>query len=278
MSSTARFWLRAAVTFALTELSFRLVERPVRDGSAMRWIRASGGPTTICGRGPGAGSRSGRSRRCCVGVVGSRVATADPVDLTTGGAEEEFVVPVGGALEELAPRPPPARARHPVRERSWAPSHPTFLVASRSSATRRPPSSSERRRASDRRSTSMTGPRWLRAVRRGLHPHHRELPPGLRQLRGLAGRVAEAAADGQAQITLVVLGAWDVFDLDRDDGLLRFATPEYDVAYVTTQLQRRRWSARAARSRCWRCPATNPSTVAVSSRSLSVVTRPARAI
>jgi hypothetical protein len=48
---------------------------------------------------------------------------------------------------------------------------------------------------------------------------------------------AESAAEGQAQITLVVLGAWDVFDLDRDDGLLAFGTPEHD-AYLTGQLQR----------------------------------------
>ena len=34
-----------------------------------------------------------------------------------------------------------------------------------------------------------------------------------------------------------MLGAWDVFDLARDEGLLQFGTPEHD-AYVTTQLQR----------------------------------------
>ena len=34
-----------------------------------------------------------------------------------------------------------------------------------------------------------------------------------------------------------MLGAWDVFDLDRDEGLLQFGTPEHDT-YVTTQLQR----------------------------------------
>ena len=87
----------------VTELSFRLVERPVRDGSAMRWIREWRADHDLRARARGWITIGAVAALLAVGVVGSRVATADPVDLTTGGAEEEFVVPVGGALEELAP-------------------------------------------------------------------------------------------------------------------------------------------------------------------------------
>jgi hypothetical protein len=48
---------------------------------------------------------------------------------------------------------------------------------------------------------------------------------------------AAAVADADAEIALVVLGAWDVFDLETDVGdVLTFGTAAWD-AYVTTNLQ-----------------------------------------
>ena len=48
---------------------------------------------------------------------------------------------------------------------------------------------------------------------------------------------ADAADDADADVALVVLGAWDVFDFELDDGTdLEFGTPEWDD-YVTENLQ-----------------------------------------
>ena len=244
MSSTARFWLRVAVTFAPP--SSASAWSSGRSGTAQPCGgSASGGPTTICGRGPGAGSRSGRSRRCC------------------GRGRRE---PGGDGRSR---RPDDGRRRGGVRRpRRWCPrgagargrrqrgrdtqfgsgrGHPptqAFLVASRSSATRRPPRSSGTPKGLG--STLDLDDGALDGC--GLYDEGSiHTTANFRRVfgncEGWPDEWAEAAADGQAQITLVVLGAWDVFDLDRDDGLLRFATPEYG-AYVTTQLQRGRRAGR----------------------------------
>jgi hypothetical protein len=42
-----------------------------------------------------------------------------------------------------------------------------------------------------------------------------------------------AAAGADADVVLVVLGAWDVFDLELDSGTYVFGTPEWDQAFVT---------------------------------------------
>jgi hypothetical protein len=55
--------------------------------------------------------------------------------------------------------------------------------------------------------------------------------------RGWADEWADAVREDDADIALVVLGAWDVFDLDAGDGdVLAFGTPEWD-GYVSRQLQ-----------------------------------------
>jgi lysophospholipase L1-like esterase len=48
---------------------------------------------------------------------------------------------------------------------------------------------------------------------------------------------ADAADEAEADVALIVLGAWDVFDFELDDGTdLAFGTPEWD-SYVTENLQ-----------------------------------------
>jgi hypothetical protein len=42
-----------------------------------------------------------------------------------------------------------------------------------------------------------------------------------------------AAAAAQADVALVVLGAWDVFDVEIDDTTYVFGTPEFDQLFVT---------------------------------------------
>ena len=47
---------------------------------------------------------------------------------------------------------------------------------------------------------------------------------------GWAGKWADAAAG--SDVTLVVLGAWDVFDVDTDSGVVAFGTPAGDTAFL----------------------------------------------
>ena len=53
---------------------------------------------------------------------------------------------------------------------------------------------------------------------------------------GWAAKWARAAEASNAEVVLVVLGAWDVFDLKLADATLVFASPQAD-AYYTSQLQ-----------------------------------------
>ena len=53
---------------------------------------------------------------------------------------------------------------------------------------------------------------------------------------GWAAKWARAASTSNAEVVLVVLGAWDVFDLQLADQTLVFASPQAD-AYYTAQLQ-----------------------------------------
>jgi lysophospholipase L1-like esterase len=60
---------------------------------------------------------------------------------------------------------------------------------------------------------------------------------GLGQCKGWAQRWARSAGTHQADVALVVIGAWDVLDVVRPDGTrLTFGTPAFDAAYLA-QLQ-----------------------------------------
>jgi hypothetical protein len=55
--------------------------------------------------------------------------------------------------------------------------------------------------------------------------------------KGWPERWAASARRAKAEIALVVIGAWDVFDVARDSGVLSFGSPAGD-AYLLAQLQR----------------------------------------
>jgi hypothetical protein len=54
---------------------------------------------------------------------------------------------------------------------------------------------------------------------------------------GWPDKWALSASQAHAQLALVVLGAWEVFSLDRDGGTLAFGSPEHD-AYLLANLKR----------------------------------------
>ena len=143
MDGRARFALRLGLTFALTELSFRLVERPVRDGSAMQWITDWRADRARRARARGWAAVGATAAVLSVAFVGARVATAEPVDVTTGGSEEVFQ-PATAAPRRWRRSPPRARCPRRSRRRVGpagpppARCRPTCPGASSSSATRRP--------------------------------------------------------------------------------------------------------------------------------------------
>jgi hypothetical protein len=49
--------------------------------------------------------------------------------------------------------------------------------------------------------------------------------------KGWADKWGRAAADSHAQLGLVVIGAWDVFDVDTGAGVVKFGTPQGDQAF-----------------------------------------------
>ena len=136
MDDRMRFALQVAITFALTELSFRLVERPVRDGSAMRHIDRWRADHELRARARGWLTVGGVAALLCVGLVGTRVATADQIDVATGGKDVAFDQP-SDALASLAPTAAAGGAGDGRRPR-WARSPPACPAVSQSSATPRP--------------------------------------------------------------------------------------------------------------------------------------------
>lgn len=69
--SAGRLWgFRIGLTLALSELSYRLVETPIRNGGLSAWFRSLTGPATL--------RRDGR-RRFTVGVAGASLAVLVPV-------------------------------------------------------------------------------------------------------------------------------------------------------------------------------------------------------
>ena len=210
-----------------------------------------------------------------VAFVGARVATADPVDVTTGGSEEVFQ-PATAALSPLAPvaaagaSPSTVSAERARARPSPAPCRPTCPGGSSSWATRRPapwsrtrpPGLGSHAGARERRG------RGLWPVRPRHHPHDRGLPPFVRQLPGLAGQVGGLGAAQQGR-----------HRPRRHRGLgrvrprpglgrarLRLAGPRRLPPGAAAARDRRGSSRRAARSHCSRCPATTPSTAEASRR------------
>ncbi len=245
MDGRTRFALRLGLTFALTELSFRLVERPVRDGSAMQWItdwradrarrsRARGwaavGATAALlsvglRRRPRRDRRSGRrhDRR-----FGGGLPTCDRGALPAGAGRRR------GRGRRRRSRPERARARP-----SPAPCRPTCPGGSSSSATRRPAPWSRTRRPGLGRTLALANG----AVEGcGLFDHGTirttaDFRRSFGNCQGWPDKWAASARRSKADIALVVIGAWDVFDLAQDSGVLAFGSPAHD-AYLLAQLQR----------------------------------------
>ncbi len=240
MDQRLRTALQFAVTLALTEVSFRLVERPIRSGSALRrWAewRARG-------------SMPERARSwATIGLVGgfllggfvsSRLATATPVDVATGGKVQTFDAPkstpttVAAAAVGGAAAVPPSST--PVTLPPSLPRRVAVVGDSQANAlVKNAPQGLGASLALTNGSIDGCG-----IVDTGSIATVAHFRRAFGSCDGWPDKWAASVAQAHAQITLVVLGAWEMFGLHRDPsagGDLTFGSPAAD-AYLSSQLQR----------------------------------------
>jgi peptidoglycan/LPS O-acetylase OafA/YrhL len=250
MDQRLRVALGFAVTLALTELSFRLVETPVRSGSAMRRIQQWRTDAELRSRAKGWVAVGGAAALVSVVAVGTRVATASQVDVATGGEDVAFEQPSAG----LAALAPVAAATAPPVASQPSAVPPTGVSPAAAPTVGTLPVSLPRRVAvvgdSQANALVKNAPSGLEtpfALTNGsvegcglvddgrivTSAHFRR---AFGNCQGWSQQWAASAREARAQISLVVLGAWDVFDLDRDEGRLAFGSPQHD-AYLTQRLQ-----------------------------------------
>ena len=269
MDGRTRFALRLGLTFALTELSFRLVERPVRDGSAMQWITDWRADRARRSRARG-WAAVGATAAVAVGRLRRRPRrdrrTGRRHDRRFGGGlptRDRGALPAGAGRRRRArcrrrSRPERARARP-----SPAPCRPTCPGGSSSWATRRPApwsrtrppvwvarwrSRTARSRAVGCSTTAPSGRPRTSAVRSGTARAGRTSG---RPRRGAARPTSPSSSSGP--------GTCSTSPRTRacSPSAHRPTTP---TSWRSCSAGSRASSRRAARSRCSRCPATTPST------------------
>jgi hypothetical protein len=205
--------LRLAVTLALAEASHWLVERPIRSGLRLP-----------CGR---------RYATASLVLLVLVAATAVGWRLTATADARHSVAPDGMPVAEgppatLAPvlvspsAAAPAHRRTPVKVAIFGDSQGRSLYANR------PTGLGTYLQLSDQ-SISACGILRGRVTSRSRERFDlvSSCPNWLDEWRANAGRV-------KPEIALVVLGAWDVFDLHTKDGTLLFGTPQWDAMFLAT--------------------------------------------
>ena len=275
--SWSAFLLAMAITAVVSELSYRLVETPIRRGALGRWFAAA------------------RSRQWHTVTVSGSLAVvalvaplslffvrAEHVDPAAGGAEAVFVLGQGGAglTATTAPASDPVDSSTldapsvSVDDATTGSSTATVEATSSTStaAADAAPSSTDTSSAATVAPstapvvTAPVLPRRIVVVGDSMaHSLAINLPTGIgptfaiengsvegcsvyddgdvRSARsfsrsfadcsGWADRWVEAAVDARSELALVVLGAWDVFDVEVGGVLVPFASPEGDARFVS---------------------------------------------
>jgi peptidoglycan/LPS O-acetylase OafA/YrhL len=191
-----------AVTVVVSELTYRFVELPVRHGALGDWWRSAGE------------ARSRPLMMAAGGVVlvaGCYVAV-DPYDRAEGGADAEFTAPVPTTVAAIAAPQPVLPRRVAIVGDSQA----------HSLAVNLPDGIESTFTVSD---GSLDGCSVYDSGR--VHSARAGFRNSFEMCSGW--QATWSAAAEQAEIVLVVLGAWDVFDLETGDGRrLTFGTPAWD--------------------------------------------------
>jgi peptidoglycan/LPS O-acetylase OafA/YrhL len=261
----APFVLAMAITVVVSELSYRFVETPIRHGALGRWfaaVRSTHWRTTTFA--------SGVAVAALVVPLGAFFASAEHVDPAAGGADAVFVldgaafaapnpstattpsVPVADAAVSSDSASSTTPVTDEVLGATTAPAVASTVPETAPASTAPPP-------------TLPLLPRRVVVVGDSMaHSLAINLPDGIEstfdiangsvegcsvytdgQVRsarsfsrsftnceGWSDRWSRAARDSDAELALVVLGAWDVFDVEVDGTTVPFASPEGDARFV----------------------------------------------
>jgi peptidoglycan/LPS O-acetylase OafA/YrhL len=221
--SPARFLVALVITAVCSELCYRYVEMPVRRGALGRWWRTAG-PARV---------RVLAAAGLTVAVLAGFYAAVRPYDRAEGG-EATFQPP---AVTRPAPRAAPREpARAPTTTAAVVLPRRVALVGDSqaySLAANVPAGLDSTLSVTDGSvvGCSVYDSGTVRSSRDGF-------ATSFTMCDGWQDEWARAVRESDADIALVVLGAWDVFDLETSDGeLLTFGTPEWD-AHFRAGLQR----------------------------------------
>ena len=212
--SAGRFAGALALTAAVTELSYRYVELPARRGALGRWWRVAGP----------ARDRVLLIASCGVVLLAGCYAAVRPYDRAAGGADATFTAPTPTTVP--APSQPVAATTASVA--TTAPAVTGLAIVGDSQAhalaINQPDGLEATFKVTDGSidGCSIYDEGRVRS-RRTSFTNYFQICKGWQQ------KWAGAVAKGHASVALVVLGAWDVFDLETADGaVLKFGTPAWD--------------------------------------------------
>ena len=219
--------LWTTLTLGLAELSYRLVESPIRHGALSRWyhrLRTAEGPerSVLWSR----AQLAGLALVFVIGGISVRLVNADKVDIAVGGAVQQLA---------LVPAAPAAGSAGPVPAATTLPADLPRRVAivgdSQATALARnaPTNLGKYLRITD---GAVDG---CGLIDSGSIVTSARFQRDFDNCDGWEQRWARSAK-GNA-ITLVVIGAWDVFDVRRDGSRVTFGSPQ-DDQYLSAQLHR----------------------------------------
>jgi peptidoglycan/LPS O-acetylase OafA/YrhL len=247
--SWRKFVVAVALTAAVSELSYRYIETPIRRGALGHWFREQ--------RVAFGGDRVRRVRRTTWTILGLGGLTVfllafyvnvERYDVAVGGTEASFSLP--------STADQPASVSAPLAS-SESPDASTAAAAAPTAPATPTTAPTLPRRVivvgdSQAHSLAINLPTGIDGTFRitdgsvegcGVYDTGKVLSArdgfnrSFADCSGWAAKWGSAAASSGAEVALVVIGAWDVFDLQLADHTLVFGTPEADAYYVA-QLQK----------------------------------------
>jgi peptidoglycan/LPS O-acetylase OafA/YrhL len=218
LDGPALFVFRLVITFALTEASYRFVELPIRGGAIGRYLeraRASGDDERVEILAPV--RLAVVSGGIVIGLIGVQLAVAPRFDQLTGGTATTTanVIVTPTSTSSIAGSTGAALGR-PLRVVVVGDSQANALTINA-------PVSLASTIALTNGALDGCG-----VVDKGTMKSSSRVRRSFRDCVGFQDKWAAKASAAHADIALVVLGAWEVFDLSTKDGALTFGTQTHD--------------------------------------------------
>jgi peptidoglycan/LPS O-acetylase OafA/YrhL len=247
-------------TAVCSELCYRFVEQPIRRGALGRWVGELR-DTAHERRGALVANTAllGGSLLVVGAALGVRVGSADERNIAVGGGDAVFDLPAGGSTATTLPATQIGDATDgsSAATAPAASSSATTLLATTLPATTLPATTTTLARLprrlvlvgdSQAESLYLNLPNGIDTTfavtdgavegcsvyRDGTVFSATGFRLGFPRCFSWSERWATAAREGGAEVALVVLGAWDVFDVELDDGtVLSFGTAAADDRFLT---------------------------------------------